>query len=269
MIKITGLTVALNGSPILKNISFEMSIEKLGIVGESGSGKTMLARTLLGFFPESMVASAQEFSWDDHSLLSPSNHIIRGYRPGMAMIMQDPKASLNPMMRVSEQLMEVLEIHEKMSSKEAYQKSVEALENVQINDAERVMKSYPHEVSGGMAQRIMIAMMLLKKPKLLIADECTSALDIPIQEDIIQVLQNCYQATKMGLIFISHDLNLVSRFCDRILIMYRGQIVETIQAKDLNHARHPYTQGLLACMPKLNSPLDPLPTLKRDEKWAQ
>jgi peptide/nickel transport system ATP-binding protein len=141
------------------------------------------------------------------------------------------------------------------------------LEAVQIRDAERVMKLYPHEVSGGMGQRVMIAMMLVAEPEMLIADEPTSALDVTVQLEVLGILDKLVAERGMGLIFVSHDLRLVSSFCDRVIVMYAGKIVEELAASDLANAKHPYTQGLLNCMPKLGADRHPLPTLQREEAW--
>jgi peptide/nickel transport system ATP-binding protein len=141
------------------------------------------------------------------------------------------------------------------------------LEAVQIRDPEREFDLYPHEVSGGMGQRVMIAMMLIAQPELLIADEPTSALDVTVQLEVLGILDKLVADRGMGLIFISHDLRLVSSFCDRVIVMYAGRIVEEIAASDLANAKHPYTQGLLNCMPKIGSDRHPLPTLQRQAEW--
>jgi peptide/nickel transport system ATP-binding protein len=142
------------------------------------------------------------------------------------------------------------------------------LEAVKMRDPSRVFSLYPHEVSGGMGQRAMIAMMLVTDPDMLIADEPTSALDVTVQMEVLRILDELVSERGMGLIFISHDLKLVSSFCDRVLVMYAGHVVEELEAKHLRDAKHPYTQGLMSCLPKLNSDVRPLPTLNRDPAWA-
>lgn len=190
---------------------------------------------------------------------------IRGRRIGL--IMQDPKYSLNPVVRVGEQIAEAYRIHVKAGKKEAARRAVDMLDAVRIRDPERVYKCYPHELSGGMGQRIMIAMMLVSEPEILIADEATSALDVTVRMEILQLLDELVRSRGLGLIFISHDLNLVRKFCDRVLIMYKGRVVEEIRAADLDSATHPYTRGLLSSMPRVRNPKRRLVTLTRDPNW--
>jgi len=184
------------------------------------------------------------------------------------MVLQDPKFSLNPVMTIGDQIVETLVAHAKVSAREARARAIAALESVQIDDPKRVVRLYPHEVSGGMGQRAMIAMMLIADPDLLIADEPTSALDVTVQLQVLAVLDRLVAQRGMGLVFISHDLRLVSSFCDRILVMYAGRIVEEVSAGRLGDASHPYTRGLLNCVPKLGASAHPLPTLDRLPEWA-
>jgi peptide/nickel transport system ATP-binding protein len=183
------------------------------------------------------------------------------------MIMQDPKFSLNPVMSVGQQISEALRAHKKVSKSQARIQTIKMLDEVAIRDPERVFDLYPHEVSGGMGQRIMIAMMLLPNPKILIADEPTSALDVSVQIQVLDIMDKLVRDRGMGLIFISHDLNLVAKFCDRIIIMYAGRIVETCKASELRQAKHPYTLGLLNSVPNLEHPRDRLDVLERDPAW--
>jgi peptide/nickel transport system ATP-binding protein len=164
--------------------------------------------------------------------------------------------------------METLQAHRAVSGREAKVKALQALASVQIDDPDRVFKLYPHEVSGGMGQRAMIAMMLIAEPDLLIADEPTSALDVTVQLQVLSILDALVAQRGMGLIFVSHDLRLVSTFCDRILVMYAGKVVEELSAGGLANAKHPYTRGLLHCLPKLGDDRHPLPTLNRLPEWA-
>jgi peptide/nickel transport system ATP-binding protein len=185
------------------------------------------------------------------------------------MILQDPKYSLNPVMSIGEQISETVILHERASKKEARERTLSMLERVQIRDPQRVFDLYPHEVSGGMGQRIMISMMLIASPSLIIADEPTSALDVTVRQQVLSILDDLVTERNIGLIFISHDLNLVRSFCDRVIIMYAGRIVETIAAADLGQAKHPYTRGLLNALPSLDHPRDRLEVLRRDPAWLE
>ena len=187
---------------------------------------------------------------------------LRGQR--IAMVMQDPKFSLNPVMRTGDQLTEGLRRRDGLGARDARRRAIAMLEAVQIRDPERVLRAYPHELSGGMGQRVMIAMMLIPEPDLLIADEPTSALDVTVQAEVLKILDDLVRERGLGLIFISHDLPLVSRFCDRVIVMYKGRVMEELAADDLHAARHPYTRGLLNCLPRIGGDRGPLPVLDRD-----
>jgi peptide/nickel transport system ATP-binding protein len=253
----------------VRGVSFDLGRERLGIVGESGSGKTMTGRAVLRLIRPPGRIEADSMVFDGQDLMRASERDMRALRgPRIAMVMQDPKYSLNPVMKVGAQLMEGLRQRDRLSRPEAHRKAVEALDAVQIRDPERVMEAYPHELSGGMGQRVMIAMMLIPNPDLLIADEPTSALDVTVQAEVLSILDGLVKNRGMGLIFISHDLRLVARFCDRVLVMYKGKVVEELAAKDLLNARHPYTQGLLNCLPRIGGPRQPLPGLDRNADWA-
>ncbi|HWT61151.1 MAG TPA: ABC transporter ATP-binding protein [Ochrobactrum sp.] len=252
----------------VRGVSFTLGRERLGIVGESGSGKSQTGRAIMGLTPPHAQITAKTLQFDGIDLLDISARERRALRGGrVAMVLQDPKYSLNPVMTIGKQVAETLKAHGKYSSEEIRKRSISMLEAVQIRDAERVMKLYPHEVSGGMGQRVMIAMMLVAEPELLIADEPTSALDVTVQLEVLGILDKLVAERGMGLVFISHDLRLVSSFCDRVIVMYAGKIVEEIAASDLANAKHPYTQGLLNCMPKIGADQHPLPTLQRQEAW--
>ncbi|WP_273726477.1 ABC transporter ATP-binding protein [Brucella gallinifaecis] len=252
----------------VRGVSFTLGRERLGIVGESGSGKSQTGRAIMGLTPPHAKITAKKLEFDGIDLLKASPRERRSLRGGrVAMVLQDPKYSLNPVMTIGKQIAETLKAHGKFSSAEIRSRSIAMLEAVQIRDPERVMKLYPHEVSGGMGQRVMIAMMLVAEPEMLIADEPTSALDVTVQLEVLGILDKLVAERGMGLIFVSHDLRLVSSFCDRVIVMYAGKIVEEIAASDLANAKHPYTQGLLNCMPKLGSNRHPLPTLQREEAW--
>ena len=251
----------------VRQISFSLGKERLGIVGESGSGKSMTGRAILRLIRHPGILEADHIKLEGEDLLQlPEKAMrqVRGHK--ISMIMQDPKFSLNPVMRIGDQITEAYRLHARASKKEAKQKTLDMLEKVMIRDPERVFNAYPHEMSGGMGQRIMIAMMLIPDPKILIADEPTSALDM-VQQEVLGIMDNLVRERGMGLIFISHDLNVVSAFCDRILIMYAGRIVEVCEASKLHEAKHPYTIGLLNSMPQLKHPVDHLQVLQRDSAW--
>lgn len=259
----TGLVQAVRG------VSFELGRERLGIVGESGSGKSQTGRAIMGLTAPQAVITADRLAFGDTDLLSLSpkeRRRLRGRR--MAMVLQDPKYSLNPVMTIGRQIVETLRTHEDIGRSEAKARVLAMLEAVQISDPERVFGLYPHEVSGGMGQRAMIAMMLICGPELLIADEPTSALDVTVQIEVLSILDKLVAERGMGLIFISHDLRLVSTFCDRVLVMYAGRVVEELSSANLHEARHPYTQGLLNCLPQIGNHRHPLPVLERKPEWA-
>ena len=253
----------------VRGISFALGRERLGIVGESGSGKSQTGRAILGLTAPEGTVTAKRLEFNGVDLLRCSPKQRRELRGGhIAMVLQDPKFSLNPVMTIGDQVVETLRAHTRISARDARAKAMAALVAVQIDQPERVYKLYPHEVSGGMGQRAMIAMMLIADPDLLIADEPTSALDVTVQLQVLAILDALVVRRGMGLIFISHDLRLVSTFCDRILVMYAGRVVEEVSAGGLADAKHPYTRGLLNCLPRLGDDRHPLPTLDRQPEWA-
>ncbi|NEJ21093.1 ATP-binding cassette domain-containing protein [Rhizobium leguminosarum] len=253
----------------VRGVSFTLGKERLGIVGESGSGKSQTGRAIMGLTPKHGIVTADRLDFNGIDLINASageRRRLRGKR--IAMILQDPKYSLDPVMSIGRQICETLRTHEKVGKAEARDRALAMLEAVQIRDPKRVFDLHPHEVSGGMGQRAMIAMMLIAGPELLIADEPTSALDVTVQLDVLRIMDRLVSERGMGLIFVSHDLRLVSSFCDRVIVMYAGKIVEELAAADLKHAQHPYTQGLLNCMPEIGANRHPLPVLDRKPEWA-
>jgi len=254
----------------VRNASFTLGRERLGIVGESGSGKSTTGRALLGLVTRPGIVTAQTMTYAGRNLLACSEREwqeLRGRR--MSMVMQDPKYSLNPVQTVGHQISETCYLHLRTSREDARRRTIAILEAVQIRDPELVSQLYPHQLSGGMGQRVMIAMMLIAEPDLLIADEPTSALDVTVQNEVLRILDALVRERGMGLIFISHNLTVVSSFCDRVLIMYGGRIVEECAARDLNNARHPYTRALVAATPSLDVPRAELATVVRDPAWLQ
>jgi peptide/nickel transport system ATP-binding protein len=246
---------------ILKDVSLSVQEKEiLGVVGESGSGKTMLMRFLLGVVPKNLGLSFDLFSFLEKGISAKD---ARNVRSNIAMILQDPKTSLNPVLTVESQIKEAFLLRGEKG--DLVEKVHQALKEVSIQDPERVAKSYPFELSGGMGQRVMIAMMLALKPKLLIADEPTSSLDAHVQKQILDLLKEKAEKNGMTLIIVSHDLSLVSSYCHRVIVMYQGQIVDSCVAKDLSKSKHPYTKGLLECLPKLNDQRKRLSVLNREE----
>jgi len=275
LLEVDDLRVAYPGreggfNEVVRGVSFSLGRERLGIVGESGSGKSQTGRAILGLTAPGGRVSARRLSFDGIELLHCPPAQRRALRGGrIAMVLQDPKYSLNPVMSIGAQIVETLRAHRDVSAREARRRALEALAAVSIDDPERVFGLHPHEVSGGMGQRAMIAMMLIAEPDLLIADEPTSALDVTVQLQVLRILDQLVAQRGMGLIFISHDLRLVSSFCDRVLVMYAGRVVEQLDSGRLDQAQHAYTQGLLNCLPQLGVSRHPLPVLDRQPGWAQ
>lgn len=252
----------------VRGVSFDLGRERLGVVGESGSGKSMTGRAILGLVRPPGRVTADRLDLGGQSILNLSEREMRRLRGArISMVMQDPKFSLNPVMSIGRQIMEGYRLHTGQSGGAARQKALDMLEAVQIRDPERVFNAYPHEISGGMGQRVMIAMMLAPDPEILIADEPTSALDVSVRNEVLRIMDKLVRDRGMGLIFVSHDLNLVGQFCDRVLIMYAGRVVEELPARDLHQARHPYTRGLLDSLPRLDRPVERLATLQRQDSW--
>lgn len=254
----------------VRNASFTLGRERLGVVGESGSGKSTMGRALLGLLPPTAIITAQKMDFAGTDLLRCTEsdwQALRGRR--MSMVMQDPKYSLNPVMKVGHQIGETCKLQLGSNSADARKRSLAMLDAVKIRNPDRVYDLYPHQLSGGMGQRVMIAMMLVAEPDLLIADEPTSALDVTVQNEVLRILDDLVRERGMGLIFISHNLTVVSSFCDRILVMYGGKIMEECKASELQNAKHPYTKALIAAAPSLEHPRAALATVKRDAEWLK
>jgi oligopeptide transport system ATP-binding protein len=228
--------------------------ETLGIVGESGSGKSVTCYSLMGLVPQppgKIESGSAVFDGVDLLKCTPKQaRSIRGKR--IAMIFQDPMTSLNPYLKISDQLIEPLVIHQKISRAEALKRGIEMLDAVGINDARSRIDRYPHEFSGGMRQRVMIAMALITRPELLIADEPTTALDVTVQAQILELIKKMQREIGMAVIFITHDLGVVSGLCDRVQVMYAGRIIEAADTRTIFYSpRHPYTRALQRSIPAL------------------
>ena len=257
-------------SDAVRNVSLTLTQEKLGIVGESGSGKSLTARSILRLLPSTAIVTADKLTFDNIDVLRADEAALRRIRGARAgLILQDPKFSVNPVMTAGAQIAEAWRVHRGGSRKLAEQAAIDLLAQVQIRDPQRVAKAYPHELSGGMGQRVMIAMMLAPDPELLIADEPTSALDATVQAEILRLIEDLVSRRGMGLILISHDLPLVSHFCDRVAVMYAGRVVEELAAAELTRAHHPYTRGLLECLPALSHRQKRLAVMQRDPSWLE
>ena len=246
-------------------ISFHLEKgEILGIVGESGSGKSVTVHTLMGLVPQPPGRiEGGTAMFDDNNLLAADEAVFRSLRgKRISMIFQDPMTSLNPYLRISEQLIEPLLIHGQANREEALQRAITMLEKVGMSDAAERVHSYPHEFSGGMRQRVMIAMALITDPEVLIADEPTTALDVTVQAQILRLLKKLQSDLGVSVIFITHDLGVIAELADRVVVMYHGHIVEQGEVLPIfENPQHPYTKGLLACRPRLESTFNVLPTV--------
>jgi peptide/nickel transport system ATP-binding protein len=251
---------------VVKSISFSVGREIVALVGESGSGKSMTGRAIMGLLPGSAAVNAAGISFDGQDLtrLKPRDwNRLRG--SGMGLILQDPKFSLNPAHRVGRQVEETLLLHTRLSAAERRGRALDMLEKVGLSDPERVYSSYPAALSGGMGQRVMIAAMLINRPKLVIADEPTSALDRELQDQILALLRSLTEEFGMSLLLISHDLQQVARYADRVLVMRHGQIVDRLAATSLADAQSPHTRGLWAARPSAATYGTRLPVLETGE----
>ncbi|MEH0875630.1 ABC transporter ATP-binding protein [Pectobacterium cacticida] len=248
--------------PAVDSVSLTLRAERLGIVGESGSGKSTLGRAIMRLLPPIGRIQADVLTFEGASLLDKKERQLRALRGNrMALIMQDPRYSLNPVLPIGKQVAEAAILHLSVNKRQALALAAEMLAKVRIGDIERTMALYPHQISGGMGQRVMIAMMLLAKPRMVIADEPTSALDVSVRGDVLTLLDELVRENQAGLMLISHDIRMIAAFCERIIVMYQGRIVETLTR--LDEAQHPYTRGLIAAMPDPRSPVARLNTLDR------
>jgi peptide/nickel transport system ATP-binding protein len=264
ILSVSKLSVRFAQSQVLavRDVSFELGAERLGIVGESGSGKSTVGRAIMRLLPNSAKVEAERLDFEGAPLLGLNEaHMrkLRGHK--MALIMQDPRYSLNPVLSVGKQVAEAAKLHLGLGKREAYATAAAMLERVRIADVERTMRLYPHQISGGMGQRVMIAMMLLAKPAVVIADEPTSALDVSVRGDVLKLLDELVTENNSGLVLISHDIRMVAAFCQRILVIYKGHVVESLTR--LEDASHPYTKGLIAAMPDPRHPVKRLQVLDR------
>ena len=268
IIEVTDFSLSIEGKPILKDVSFTIAPNEIvAMVGESGSGKSLTALSLLGLLPKTKTTiDSGSISFQDSSLLTLTEkewQKIRGNQ--ISMVFQEPQSSLNPTMRCGVQVDEIIQQHfrNKFTVQERKAKVLEAFERVKLPEPERIYKAYPHEISGGQKQRVMIAMALMNEPKLLIADEPTTALDVQVQKEIIDLLKDLQKQTQMSVLFISHDLSLVSQLADKIVVLYKGEVVETGTPIEIfKHPKERYTQALIQARPTPNQRLKKLPTIE-------
>ncbi|MEH7346537.1 ABC transporter ATP-binding protein [Bacillus sp. JJ1532] len=249
----------------LKNINLSIQEKEIvGIVGESGSGKSITALSILGLLENNAQITNGEISYRGENLLTLSKKEIQTIRgKKIAMVFQEPMTALHPTMKVGEQLSEVIRRHRKVSKKEAKQLMINALKDVHIHNPEHVAKQYPFELSGGMRQRIVIALAMAAPPDLLIADEPTTALDVTIQHEILQLMKELNEKKGTSILFITHDLGVVSQICDRTVVMYAGEVIESGETKEVLHApQHPYTRALIEALPDGKDANEPLKAIQ-------
>src|SRR5690606_19203308 len=266
ILKINNLSIFFGKNQVIHNISYHLNEnEILGIVGESGSGKSVSSLAILGLLPKKISEITHgEIVFENENLVNLSNKAFQNIRGNkIAMIFQEPMSSLNPSMTCGSQVEEILFQHTNLSKKEAKAETLQLFEEVKLPNPERVFKAYPHEISGGQKQRVMIAMAIACKPHILIADEPSTALDVTVQKEIVSLLKTLQAETKMSIIFITHDLALISEIAQRVLVMYQGNIVEQGLATEIfKTPQHNYTKALINSRPSLNTRLKTLPTIK-------
>ena len=263
-LEVRALEIAFSGAPpVVRDVGFTLPAGMaMGLVGESGSGKSLTLRAILGLLPSTARATGR-ITYGSMSLLELSPRAfqrLRGSRIGM--VFQDPSTALNPVLRVGDAISQVVQAHEHVGHQEARHRAIESMERVGIRDAAGRSRAYPHEFSGGMRQRIVIAMALAARPSLLLADEPTTALDVVVQAEILRLLDLLRREDGMSLLLVSHDFGVVSGICERVGVMYAGELVEYGATRDvLFHALHPYTIGLIESLPEAHPDLGRLPSI--------
>ncbi|RJT51765.1 ABC transporter ATP-binding protein [Rahnella variigena] len=261
------LTIYLPGErplELVKSLSLSVGQERVALVGESGSGKSLTARALMGLLPHPCQLRASQVTLGDNDLTTLKErewNKLRGNR--VSMVMQDPKHALNPTQKIGKQVEEPLRLHTRLGRKERQEKVADMLNAVGLPNPAFLQQQYPHQLSGGMGQRVMLAIALINDPQWLIADEPTSALDFDMREQVLGLIERLVEKRNMGLILISHDLQQVAHYCERVLVMYKGELLDELPADQLAHATHPYTHTLWSCRPSKFTHGERLPVLDR------
>ncbi|MDU6434183.1 MAG: ABC transporter ATP-binding protein [Pantoea sp.] len=258
------LSIRSDDALLVDDISFRIGRERVALVGESGSGKSLTARALMGLLSPALRLHAQKLEvagQDAQRLSEKAWSALRG--DTVAMVMQDPKYALNPTRTIGWQVEEPLLLHRRLSRSERKEKVCEMLDAVGLPQPRQLMQRYPHQLSGGMGQRVMLAIALIADPAFLIADEPTSALDHAMRDQVLALIRRLVEARNMGLLLISHDLQQVSEHCERVMVMYKGRVLDTLPAADLPRATHPYTRTLWSCRPSKATHGEALPVLDR------
>jgi peptide/nickel transport system ATP-binding protein len=268
LLSITGLSAVSDregGAPILRDVALRLERgEVRGLVGESGAGKSTIAKALLGILPRTVRVTGGEIRFEGRDLLTMPQRQLRDIMGSeISLIPQDPQTALNPGRRIEAQLTDGLRMRKGLSRQAARAKALTLLEEVHIRDPERVLRSYPHELSGGMRQRVLIAAAFALEPKLVVADEPTTALDVTVQKQILRLIRGMQQAHGTGVIFVTHDLGVVAQICDTVTLLYAGKVIEEGRTADvLTTPRHAYTKALMAAGPRYDKPnagLEPVP----------
>ena len=270
---VEGLSIAYGGAaPSVQDVSLRVGPgEIVGVIGESGSGKSSIALAMMGLLPDSATVTASRLDVAGTDMQGATERDWSGLRGARAsMVFQEPMSALNPCMRIGAQIAEVLRIHGVADRRQARARALEILHLVRMPDAERRLGYYPHQLSGGQRQRVVIAIAVAAGPTLLVADEPTTALDVTVQAQILELLRTLRDETGMGVLFISHDLGVIGQLCERVAVMYRGRIVETGRAERvLADPRHPYTKALLESIPRPSVPVrSPLAVIPADNDFA-
>lgn len=275
ILHIENLSIAIRGTPVVRGVDLQLESGKiLGLVGESGGGKTMVCKAVLGILPQSARITSGSIRFAGRELLTMPARERRGLLGlSIAMILQNPMTALNPVFRIGAQITDVLRLHLSLGAAEAHQRAAGMLAAVHIRDPERVMRLYPHELSGGMCQRVVISIAFSCEPKLIIADEPTTALDVTVQHQILRLIRDLQRKTGTSVLFITHDLGVVAKICDTVSVIYAGRILESGPVERIFSAQHhAYTEALLRAAPRYDRPqaaLQPIPAFLHERLAAE